>query len=117
MPATQSRLLLACGCALPVPALALGVALGEPLGGALGALLASSAAAGLLSTWRTTTAPEWTRARVERTVGLMLRRLLVLTASMALVTSPLGRAGLPTTLLILAGYPLASRLRRIAPPS
>ena len=117
VPATQSRLLLACGCALPVPALALGVALGEPLGGALGALLASSAAAGLLSTWRTTTAPEWTRARVERTVGLMLRRLLVLTASMALVTSPLGRAGLPTTLLILAGYPLASRLRRIAPPS
>lgn len=117
VPAIQSRLLLACACTFPIPALALGVVLREPLGGALGALLAASAAAGLLTSWRSMAPADWSRERVEAVVGSMLRRLLVLTASMALVTSPLGNAGLPTALLVLGGYPLAARLRRLAPPS
>lgn len=115
IPQRQQHLLLACAAILPVPALTAGVVLQEPLGGALGALLAASAAAGPLSAWRSQ--EPWTRARVEATVGLLLRRLLVVTASVTLVTCTLGRAGLPAALLILSGYPLARQLRRIAPPS
>jgi hypothetical protein len=115
IPARQQSLLLACAASLPIPALTAGVALGEPLGGALGALLAASAAAAPLAAWRQK-AP-WTRGRVEATVGLLLRRLLVVTASITLVTCTLGRAGLPAALVILGGYPLARQLRRVAPPS
>ena len=116
VPAIQSRLLLACACTFPIPALALGVVLRSRWAGLwercsqplllLGSELLAIDGAGRLS-----------RERVEAVVGSMLRRLLVLTASMALVTSPLGSAGLPTALLVLGGYPLAARLRRLAPPS
>ncbi|MDA0947394.1 MAG: UbiA family prenyltransferase [Planctomycetota bacterium] len=115
IPARQQSLLLACAASLPIPALTAGVVLGEPLGGALGALLAASAAAAPLAAWRAS--EPWTRGRVEATVGLLLRRLLVVTASVTLVTCTLGRAGLPAALVILGGYPLARQLRRVAPPS
>ncbi len=100
---------------LPLPALAAGVALHSPVGGTLGALLALSGAPGL---WQAARDPSpWTRERVTHCVGLLLRRLLLISASIALSTSALGSVGLWAALVILAGYPLANALRTVAPPS
>lgn len=100
---------------LPLPALLAGLALHSPVGGSLGALLAASGAPGILAAARGT--EDWTRKRVTHCVGLLLRRLLLVSASIALVTALLGSAGLWGACLILAGYPLAKGLRGIAPPS
>ncbi|HIG88030.1 MAG TPA: hypothetical protein EYQ25_13450 [Planctomycetes bacterium] len=100
---------------LPLPALVAGVALHSPVGGTLGALLALSGAPGL---WQAARDPApWTRERVTHCVGLLLRRLLLISASIALSTSALGSVGLWAALVILAGYPLANALRTVAPPS
>jgi hypothetical protein len=100
---------------LPSPALVTGLSLHSPVGGILGAMLALSGAPGL---WRAAMDPApWTRSRVTETVGLLLRRMLLITGSIALATTPLGSVGLLGALVILAGYPLAHSLRKIAPPS
>jgi len=100
---------------LPLPALLAGLALHSPVGGTLGALLAVSGAPGIISAARDSGA--WTRQRVSHSVGLLLRRLLLISASIALASAPLGPAGLWGACLILAGYPLAKGLRFVAPPS
>ncbi len=57
----------------------------------------------------------WTRPRVLAAMGMALRRLLVFTAGVALLT---GRpAGLYVATGILLGYPLSYALRRVFPPS
>jgi len=70
----------------------------------------------------------WTRARVGRTAGMALRRLLVFSAAMAWC-APIGGwtqesnafperwGGWIVAPLILLGYPLALRLRRVFPPT
>ncbi|MAE45394.1 MAG: hypothetical protein CMJ86_00730 [Planctomycetes bacterium] len=100
---------------LPLPALLAGVALHSPVGGTLGAMLALSGVPGL---WQAARDPApWTQERVTHCVGLLLRRLLLISASIALSTSALGSVGLWAALVILAGYPLANALRTVAPPS
>jgi 4-hydroxybenzoate polyprenyltransferase len=76
--------------------------------------------------------PSWTRAQVGRATGMALRRLLVFTATCALVavlpalrSAQQGRVwpdvdGLPWLLTagaILLGYPLSYGLRRVFPPT
>jgi len=66
-----------------------------------------------------------TRADVERTMGVLLRRLLVFTATVALMATPFHRPqgadawhdGWFVALAILAGYPVSFALRRAFPPS
>lgn len=60
----------------------------------------------------------WTRTRVEASVGACLRRLLLLTAIVALASAT-GTAldAWIVTGVILCGYPLAHALRRAFPPS
>jgi 4-hydroxybenzoate polyprenyltransferase len=70
----------------------------------------------------------WTRARVGRTAGMALRRLLVFSAAMAWC-APLAGWTQDTNLfpkvwggwvlapLLLLGYPIALRLRRVFPPT
>ncbi|MBK7877552.1 MAG: UbiA family prenyltransferase [Planctomycetes bacterium] len=57
----------------------------------------------------------WTRPLVLRAMGLLLRRLLVLTGSLALATCTLD--GALVAAAILAGYPLSFALRKVFPPS
>ncbi len=112
---TLRALLLLAMTLLPLPALVTGLSMHTPVGGILGAMLALSGAPGL---WRAAMdAAPWTRSRVTKTVGLLLRRMLLITGSIALATAPLGSVGLLGALVILAGYPLAHGLRKIAPPS
>ena len=64
----------------------------------------------------------WTRALVERSMGGLLRRLLVITATASLLAPAAAeafnpRAGWVVGLAILAGYPLSFALRRVFPPS
>ncbi len=59
----------------------------------------------------------WTRPDVLGAMGAALRRLLVVTASIALVAGSAGPAGPWVAAGILAGYPLAYSLRRAFPPS
>lgn len=101
--------------------LALGPVFAAPDGPALPARLLALAlgAAGAFGLFRAAAQPgAFTRADVERCMGLALRRLLVFTAATAAVT---WRAGQPDALLvvalILAGYPLSHALRRAFPPS
>ena len=57
----------------------------------------------------------WTRPLVLRAMGMLLRRLLVVTATLALSTCTLD--GVIVAAAILAGYPLSFALRRVFPPS
>ena len=57
----------------------------------------------------------WTTALVERVMGVLLRRLLVFTAALALAAGSLD--GLIAAGAILCGYPLSFALRRVFPPS
>lgn len=60
-------------------------------------------------------AEPFTRGDVVRVMGLLLRRLLILTAAATLAS---GRPGAwIVALAILAGYPLSRHLRRVFPPS
>lgn len=59
--------------------------------------------------------PAWTRALVLRSMGMLLRRLLVFTAALTLAGGT--REHLVGAALILAGYPLSFALRRVFPPS
>ncbi|QDU67560.1 UbiA family prenyltransferase [Engelhardtia mirabilis] len=78
-----------------------------------GAALALSAAIGLQ---RAAARREpWTRPDVERAMGLLLRRLLILTASAVLASGAPGSELL--ALAILAGYRVSHQLRRLFPPS
>ncbi len=89
--------------------------------------LAGLAAIDLL--WRLRDHDEgWTRPRVLRAMGAALRRLLVVTASIALVGASAGMplslgspatwpAGIWVACAILAGYPVSYALRGVFPPS
>lgn len=60
----------------------------------------------------------WTRGDVERLMGLALRRLLVVSAVVALLGWRPGRwDGAIAAAVILLGYPIAHGLRRVFPPS
>ena len=62
----------------------------------------------------------WSPADVERAMGLLLRRLLAFDAVLALASARFPAAGwdgVAVAAVILAGYPLAHRLRRAFPPS
>jgi len=60
----------------------------------------------------------WSRALVGRAMGLALRRLLVFTATCALLSAPpFDEGGGVLALAILAGYPLSFVLREVFPPS
>ncbi len=78
--------------------------------------IAAAAAVGLArAAWST---PDWDRAKVERAMGLTLRRLLVFAAAIAiLAVQPIVLAPVAVALAILCGYPLSRSLRRVFPPS
>lgn len=57
----------------------------------------------------------WSRERVQQTMGMALRRLLVITACAALLRG--NSDALVVTACILAGYPLSYALRKAFPPS
>ena len=61
----------------------------------------------------------WTRGRILGAMGAALRRLLIFTATCALVAASLSDAldGWIVAALILAGYPLSFALRKVFPPS
>jgi len=62
----------------------------------------------------------WTPLDVRRTMGLLLRRLLMVSAVLALAAARFpdaGRDGVVVAAAILCGYPLAHQLRRLFPPS
>jgi UbiA prenyltransferase family len=80
---------------------------------ALGMLLALGAAGGLVRAAHARAV--WTHAEVSADVGRCLRRLLIATSAVCLVSA--NPMGLPVGLLILLGYPLAHGLRRVFPPS
>jgi hypothetical protein len=84
------------------------------------AIVAFAGARGLLVCALQTRA--WTRPLVERAMGLSLRRLLVFTAAVVLVTFQANDAEtawvpLAAAAVILCGYPLAFGLRAAFPPS
>jgi 4-hydroxybenzoate polyprenyltransferase len=83
---------------------------------ALALAIAASAAVGLAhAAWNTR---EWDRARVERAMGLTLRRLLMFTAAVAILAlQPVVLAPVAVALAILCGYPLSRGLRVVFPPS
>jgi 4-hydroxybenzoate polyprenyltransferase len=102
--------LLACATMLPLEGL-------PGPGLPLEAPLALAAAWGLVSAARR---PTWSPADVERAMGLLLRRLLAFDAVLALASARFpgaGWDGVAVAGAILAGYPLAHRLRRAFPPS
>jgi 4-hydroxybenzoate polyprenyltransferase len=118
-PARARRLL--CGAALVFP---LAAALAQlPLTGLPGPgipfelPLALAAAWGLVA--RARSPRPWDAREVERAMGLVLRRLLAFDALLALAGLRFGAGadGLLVAAAILAGYPLAHRLRRLFPPS
>ena len=95
-----------------------GVLLGESLplapwaGLALGGVVAALGARGL---WEASQRTAWTRGDVLRTMGLCLRRLLIVTAAFACGSGTL--AGVLVGLAILGGYPVSRALRGWFPPS
>jgi len=115
-PARLLRTAAAWLLALPLLWLVPGLLPGE-LAGFLSALgLAVFAASGLVMASRSE--EEWTPATIGRSMGLALRRLLVLSASTALLCA--GTSGPDAWLVaagILLGYPFALGLRRVFPPS
>ncbi|MEO6711521.1 MAG: UbiA family prenyltransferase [Planctomycetota bacterium] len=61
---------------------------------------------------------EWTRADVERAMGLCLRRFLIFSAALAARSwAPPTFDALIVAALILSGYLISARLRRVFPPS
>lgn len=78
--------------------------------------LAGASAVGLLHrAWSTAV---WTRAAVESAMGLTLRRLLVFTSSVALLSlGPNIAAPVLVAATILIGYPLSRALRGVFPPT
>lgn len=86
--------------------------------GAVAALLVSGLAAiGLVRLALGT--ETWTRPLVMASMGACLRRLLVFTATVALLAAALapGRAPWIVAAAILAGYPVSHALRKVFPPS
>ena len=60
----------------------------------------------------------WSRADVERAMGLALRRLLMFTSALAALSwRPPVWDGLIVAAAILGGYVVSARLRRVFPPS
>lgn len=80
---------------------------------ALGLALTAFGVFGLLGLVRGT--HDWTPASIGAAMGMALRRLLVFTSAVAVVTG--GRDGMIVGLILLAGYPLSHALRRVFPPS
>lgn len=70
----------------------------------------------VVTLWRTADlGAEWTRPRVMRSMGLALRRLLVVPVMLALAApSP---TGFMVALVLVCGWPLSSWLRKQFPPS
>jgi hypothetical protein len=61
---------------------------------------------------------EWTRADIERAMGMCLRRLLPFSAAIAaLAWRPPAFDALIVSGAILAGYGVSARLRKVFPPS
>jgi 4-hydroxybenzoate polyprenyltransferase len=101
-----ASVLLALVWGLPLPGASLA-------GRGVAALLGVAAG---LTLWRAVSALRgWSRADVERTMGMCLRRLLMFSGALAAL--PGSGASLALTALILAGYPVARSLRRVFPPS
>jgi 4-hydroxybenzoate polyprenyltransferase len=67
--------------------------------------------------WVALRTKSWKRADVGRATGMALRRLLVFTASCAIISDAPGHRGLILAAVILAGYPISSSLRRVFPPT
>lgn len=114
-----SRALVAAGLCLGlVPTLALAPFVQSDGTGVAGALasaaVAWTAAAGLFAAAR---GGDWSRERVERAMGLALRRLLAFTAACALLAVERGPAPAAVAAVVLLGYPLSFGLRRVFPPS
>lgn len=114
--------LTGAGIALLVAPLALLPRMGVSIGFGAALLLTSISAIPLLREGLAN--QDWDRARIGRNMGRALRRLLVFTASLALVTLqrsfevPNGSwDGLWVGLCVLAGYPVSFALRRAFPPS
>jgi 4-hydroxybenzoate polyprenyltransferase len=80
---------------------------------AIAALLTLLAAAGLAR--RARSVGEWTPAAIGASMGLALRRLLVVTAACAALTGTV--TGLAASAVMLLGYPLSYWLREVFPPS
>lgn len=57
----------------------------------------------------------WPRERILRTMGMLLRRLLVFTSALVFLSG--SRDGALAGALILCGYPLSFALRKVFPPS
>ena len=61
---------------------------------------------------------EWTRNKIERAMGMCLRRFLMFSAALAALSwSPPVFDALIVACLILAGYAVSARLRKVFPPS
>jgi 4-hydroxybenzoate polyprenyltransferase len=119
--ATRARRLLA-GAALVFPAAA---ALAQlPLPGLPGPGIPFELPVAVAAGWglvaRARAPRAWDAGEIERAMGLLLRRLLAFDATLALAGlrfEGAGVDGLVVAAAILAGYPLAHRLRRAFPPS
>lgn len=111
-----ARLLITAGALLLLAPLA--VRVGRPGAFSLGpevfaaALVAGFGAAGIV---RASRVERWARGDVLRAMGVSLRRLLVLTAAVALAVG--GADAWLVAGAILAGFPLAYALRGVFPPS
>lgn len=105
--ATAAAFLIAIACVpSPTPIVARVAAIALALAGAWGLVREAHARA------------TWSRADVERAMGLSLRRLLIATSAVALLAVRADDfAGAITAAAILAGYPIAHALRRAFPPS
>lgn len=102
------------GCAAIFLATSVNISEEAPLAPRLAATLLSMGAAVAL-TRRAWPLEPWNAARVQGSVGLSLRLLLLFTASAALSTGS-DSAWIPAA-LILMGYPLAHALRKAIPPT
>lgn len=101
---------------LPLAGLVPGAVPGDLAGAAAALVLSLLAARGLVGAAREE--GPWTLPRVGRSMGLALRRLLIVSAAVALLCADLGRLdGWLVAAGVLAGYPVALLLRRVFPPS
>ena len=114
LPSHVLHLASACLVAAPIAG-AVGTAALEPTSPYLpgGLALAIWAALGLQRA--AARAGDWPREDVVGVMGLLLRRLLIVTASAALASGT--RAGLLVAPTVLLGYWVSHRLRRVFPPS
>ena len=112
----RRELVAASLCLAGVPFVGLFVhAHGDFWGTLASAVLAWSGASGLLRVAATT--KEWTRERVGRATAMALRRLLIFTASCALLGVTWSWVPGTVAALSLAGYPVSYGLRRVFPPT